>query len=60
MATRSLRPFIIAVVYKSTGVASISLLIGYVDFAPDQTVPNGATFTLQWGNTDCVFKVTAT
>lgn len=47
----------IAVVYKSTGTASTSPLMGYVDFGGDETVASG-TFTLQWDATG-VLKVTA-
>ena len=36
-----------AIIYKSTGTASTSPLIGYVDFGADQTVASG-TFTIQW------------
>lgn len=47
----------IAVTYKSTGTASTSHLMGYVDFGGDQTVSSG-TFTIQWDATG-VMKVTA-
>lgn len=36
-----------AVIYKSTGTASTSALIGYVDFGSDQTSTSG-TFAVQW------------
>lgn len=36
-----------AIVYKSTGTASTSPLLLYVDFGADQTVSSG-TFTIQW------------
>jgi hypothetical protein len=45
-----------AVVYKSTGTASTSPLICYVDFGADQTVSAG-TFTITWDATG-VWKVT--
>ena len=47
-----------AVVYKSTGTASTSPLIGYVDFGGDETVSSG-TFTITWDVTDGVMKITA-
>lgn len=47
----------IAVVYKSTGTAGTSLLMGHVDFGGNQTVSSG-TFTIQWDATG-VIKVTA-
>ena len=37
----------IAVVYKSTGTASTSHLLSYVDFGADQTVSSG-NFTVVW------------
>ena len=46
-----------AVIYKSTGVSTTSLLMGYVLFGADQTVAT-ATFTIQWDATG-VLKVTA-
>jgi hypothetical protein len=46
-----------AVVYKSTGTASTSPLMGYVNFGGDQTVSTG-NFTIQWDATG-VLKVTA-
>lgn len=36
-----------AVIYKSTGVASTSNLIGYIDFGSDQSSSSG-NFTIQW------------
>lgn len=36
-----------AVVYKSTGTASTSPLIAYIDFGADQTVSSG-NFTITW------------
>lgn len=36
-----------AVIYKSTGTASTSPLIAYLDFTTDQISSNG-TFTIQW------------
>jgi hypothetical protein len=47
----------IAVTYKSTGTASTSSLIGYVDFGGDETVSSG-TFAIQWDATG-VAKITA-
>lgn len=46
-----------AVFYKSTGTASTSPLIGYVDFGADQTVSSG-TFTITL-NASGAFKLTA-
>jgi hypothetical protein len=46
----------IAVVYKDTGSAATSPLIGYIDFGADTTVSSG-TFTIQWDSTG-VAKVT--
>ena len=42
-----------AIVYKSTGTASTSPLVGYVDFGVDTTVTNG-TFTINWDATGIV------
>jgi hypothetical protein len=53
-------PFRYAVIYKSTGTASTSPLIGYVDFTANQTITSGNTGTIVWDATDGVFKVTAT
>jgi len=39
-----------AVVYDSTGTASTSALIGYVDFSSDQSSTSG-TFTITWDST---------
>lgn len=36
-----------AVIYKSTGTATTSPLIAYIDFGSDQSSSNG-TFTIQW------------
>lgn len=47
----------LAVVYRSTGTASTSRLLGWVDFGGNQTVTAG-TFTIQWDATG-VLKVTA-
>lgn len=38
-----------AVIYKDTGTASTSPLIGYVDFGVDQNT-NGSTLTLTWAS----------
>lgn len=45
-----------AVVYNSTGTASTSPLLGYVDFGADETVTSG-TFSIQWDATG-VLKIT--
>jgi hypothetical protein len=42
-----------AVVYDSTGTASTSPLIGYVDFGSDQSSTNG-NFTITWDSTGIV------
>ena len=42
-----------AVVYSSTGTASTSPLIGYVDFGSDQSSTNG-NFTITWDSTGIV------
>jgi len=42
-----------AVVYASTGTASTSPLIGYVDFGSDQSSTNG-NFTITWDATGIV------
>lgn len=47
----------IAVVYKSTGTATTSHVMGFVNFGGDETVASG-TFTIQWDATG-VLKVTA-
>lgn len=39
-----------AIIYKSTGTASTSPLIGYIDFGQDETVSSG-TFTIQFDTT---------
>ena len=46
-----------AVVYKSTGTASTSPVLGYVDFGADETVSSG-TFSITWDATG-VLKITA-
>lgn len=46
-----------AVIYKDTGVAGTSPLLGYVDFGGDETVSSG-TFTITWDSTG-VLKITA-
>ena len=46
-----------AILYKSTGTASTSPLLGYVDFGGDQTT-SAADFTIQWDATG-VLKITA-
>jgi hypothetical protein len=48
----------VAVWYKSTGTASTSPLIGYMDFGADQSVSSGA-FTIQLDSTGA-FKADAT
>lgn len=45
-----------AVIYKSTGTASTSPLIGYVDFASNQSSSSG-TFQIQW-NASGIFATT--
>ena len=42
-----------AVIYDSTGTASTSALIGYVDFGSDQSSTNG-NFTITWDSTGIV------
>lgn len=37
-----------AIIYKSTGTASTSPLIGYIDFGVDRSVVSGETFYLTW------------
>lgn len=48
----------IAVVYKDTGTAATSPLLGWVDFGGDESVVSG-TFTIQWDGTDGVLRVVA-
>lgn len=48
------KTFRYAVIYKSTGVSTTSVLMGYVDFVTDQTT--SGTFTLQWDATDGVLR----
>jgi hypothetical protein len=50
-------PFHYAIVYKSTGTAATSPLIGYVDFGADQSITNTNTGAIVWDATDGVFKV---
>lgn len=40
-----------AVLYKDTGTASTSPLIGYIDFGSDKSSSSG-TFTIQWDGTN--------
>lgn len=47
-----------AVVYKDTGSASTSPVLGYVDFGGNETVSSG-TFSIAWDATDGVLKITA-
>lgn len=47
-----------AVIYKSTGTASTSPLISWVDFGGIQTATDTNTFTIAWDATDGVFKGT--
>lgn len=35
-----------AILYKSTGVAATSTIIGYIDFGSNQTATDGGTFTI--------------
>lgn len=44
-----------AVVWKDTGVAASSPLLGYVDFGADES--SSGTFTLQWDATDGVLRM---
>lgn len=46
----------ISPIYKSTGTASTSPLVGYVDFGADQSVSSG-TFTIQW-NASGIYTIT--
>lgn len=48
------KTFRYAVIRKDTGVATTSVLMGYVDFGSDQTT--SGTFTLQWDATDGVLR----
>jgi hypothetical protein len=45
-----------AVIYKDTGTASTSPVLGYIDFAADKVPENGA-FTIVW-NANGVFQLT--
>ena len=47
------------VIYKDTGSAATSPLLGYGDFGADVDVTND-TFTIQWDATDGVLKMTVT
>lgn len=47
-----------AVVYKDTGSAATSPLLGYTDFGGNEQVTSG-TFTITWDATDGVLKITA-
>lgn len=47
-----------AVIYKDTGTASTSPVLGYVNFGADQTV-SSATFSIAWDSTDGVLKLVA-
>jgi hypothetical protein len=42
------------VIWKDTGSAATSPLLGYVDFGADET--SSGTFTLQWDATDGVLR----
>lgn len=53
----SIGPATCAVIYKDTGTASTSPLLGYVTFA-SQTATDGNTFTITWDGTDGVLKAT--
>lgn len=46
-----------AVIYKSTGTASTSPLLGYVDFGQDES-SSSATFQIQWSS-DGILRLTA-
>ena len=43
-----------AIVYKSTGVASTSTLIAFVDFGSDFST-NGVDFTIEWDNSGILY-----
>lgn len=45
-----------AVIYKDTGTAATSPLLGWVDFGADQS-PAGVNFTISWDATDGVLRV---
>lgn len=45
----------IAAIWKDTGAAATSPLLGYVDFGSDQT--SSGTFTIQWDATDGVLRM---
>lgn len=45
-----------AVVFKDTGSAATSPLLGYVDFGADQSIAAG-TFTVNWDTTDGVLRI---
>lgn len=45
-------------IYKDSGVASTSMLVGYDSFSTDQTASGGGTLTIQWAS-DGIFKFTA-
>jgi hypothetical protein len=47
-----------AVIYKDTGTAGTSPLLGWVDFGGDQSVSSG-TFSISWDATDGLLKITA-
>ena len=47
-----------AVLYKDTGVAATSPLLGYVNFGADETVASG-TFTITWDVTTGALQITA-
>lgn len=47
-----------AVIYKDTGSAATSPVLGWVDFGGDESVSSG-TFTVIWDPTDGVLKITA-
>lgn len=47
-----------AVIYRSTGTAATSPLLGYVDFGSNETVASG-TFTIAWDATNGVLALTA-
>lgn len=47
-----------AVIYKSTGTAGTSPLLGWVDFGADVSA-TGDTFTITWNATNGVLRITA-
>lgn len=46
------------VVYKDTGAATTSPLVGYMDFGSDITINPSDTLTINWDNTNRIFRIT--